>query len=119
MEDHHIAAHRVADALRVLAECLPKLSAQASDHVYALVEGAQTATEGGWGETLVAVAECVEETAPFVPLTDAEKRDLFAAVYDEMCDLTSKDHTRTYMDMAEWQLRLEKDQRDEMERDDA
>jgi hypothetical protein len=70
MEDHHIAARRVADALRVIAENLPQLSAQASDHVYGLFRYERNETE-----QLNGAADAIEVQTPFEPLTEDEAID--------------------------------------------
>jgi hypothetical protein len=83
-----LAAHRVAAALRTIAEALPHLSAQAADPLYDLFEnrGAHHAD----GIKLAAVT--VEQAAPLpVTLTNEDRQAVFDMHYDMANDMSSKD----------------------------
>lgn len=119
MEDPHIAAHHVARHLRAIAALLPRLSAQAADPLYDLLNR-EALHEGGVDcyTALENAAVTVEATAPFEPVTEDEKQAIFEQVYEEMSDLSTRDHARDYCDFTEADWRIEKDERDEALGDD-
>lgn len=88
-----LAAHRVAAALRTIAQALPLTTAQASDPIYDLFEGAYASSD------LLEAADHIEAAAP-LPFTPTEE-DL-QALFEDHCDmandLSSRDKAREWLD---------------------
>jgi hypothetical protein len=89
-----LAAHRVAAALRTIARDLPSLTAQASDPVYDLFEGAYASSD------LTEAADALEKAAPLPngPLTDEDRQVVFEMHYAMANDMSSKDNARAMLD---------------------
>lgn len=107
MTPHDIAAHRIADALRTIAMELTN----ASEDVWRAYCPGSERIKPEYVEMLVTKAEAIEATAPFTPLTDDEKQQLFEWAQEELADESVRDRARVYLDVPEWQLKADMDDR--------
>lgn len=70
-------------------------------------------------EALERFASRLEASAPFVPLTDEEKAELFGEIVDEVSDYSAKENAETVCgDWTEADWRMERDDRDEYMKED-
>lgn len=107
MTEQEIAAHRVADALRIIAECLPRLSVEQLNAYHPDAAKFQPQVAEVYKER----AARLDASVPFQPLTDVEKQELFEQVQEELADESTRDRARDYMDEPEWVLRDDYDSR--------
>lgn len=88
-----LAAHRVAAALRTIADALPHLSAQARE----VLVGATPVKRNG--NDLAFLAECLTATAPLpIEPTDEDREAQFDRFYEAQCDAHPKDTAHAWLD---------------------
>lgn len=114
MEDPHIAAHQVAKHLRAIAALLPRLSAQAADPLYDLLN--REALHAGGVDCYTALenaAVTIEATAPFEPVqaVQAEIKDAMRAFFaEQLADRSTREVVDDYCGdwtEAEWRAEYE------------
>jgi hypothetical protein len=130
MQPHEISAHHIADALETIARELRAIQPifepaslvgetpndKARRHIDAnmsnWIPGLNSADKLEW------TAMAVRSVVPFVPLDDDQKQELFEQTSEELADMSTRDRARDYMDVPDWQLRADYDERQEQEGDD-
>lgn len=110
MSPEHAAAHQIAKYLRAIAHNLPDLSAEGID---AFMPHLKPEDAADYAALLTNKAARLEATAPFEPVTEADKQRVFEEVQDELSDETARDLARSYLDLTEAEWRIEVDDRNE------
>lgn len=109
MDKHDIAAHKIADAFDTIAAEFANLP----DEERKALAVAFSLTELSLSNSFSILAGMHRRKHPFEPVSEDEKQTLFEQVYEEMCDMPPKDHAWAYMEMEDWQMRAEIDDRAE------
>lgn len=111
MNNHDIAAHKIAEHLRAIAVLL----AEASEDAWRAYCPGSERIKPEYLEMLITKAAAIEATAPFEPVSDERKQEIFEQVIEEVSDLSTKDIARNFLDLTEAMWRVESDEREEME----
>lgn len=115
MDNQAANAHHIARHLRAIANILQSSPEPLMQEASAAIgDGILIALGPNAGLDLNLVAETLEATAPFTPLTDAEKGEVFEFIADDVSDYSTRERVELVTnDWTEVDWRIEYDQQQE------
>jgi hypothetical protein len=102
MRPEDIAAHKIADALQVIADNIGELSVPLLD---AFLPRLDPSDVGDYSKLMANKAERMREAAPFEPIPDRQRQALAEEAIDMFSDMRVKEYVEDLLPQTEWEWR--------------
>lgn len=113
MQEHEIAAHRVADCLRTIAHLMPQLTPAALEaYVPGLSRMQEAMRNGEYAAHLTRQADRIEATVPFEPITESQTQAIWENYVCMAGDMSTRETVEAVtgnLFETPWKLRAEFD----------